>query len=62
VQLIGPNGSHDLGTDIQNLYDTKMNPGYDDQWDTNRNVQGWPLGMLNQISVSAQFDGFILSP
>jgi hypothetical protein len=73
VQLTGPDSSHDLTADIQNLYDRDTNNavvtshsgnnnGYDDQWDTNYNAQGWPYGIASQIGVSAQFDGIIGSP
>jgi hypothetical protein len=62
VQLIGPNGSHDLSVDIQNLYDTKFHNGYDDQWDTNINTLDLPLGMANQLSVSGQLYPIIPFP
>src|SRR5208283_2698118 len=61
VQLIGPEKAVDLTGAITNLYDTEINPGYDDMWDTTL-INGTPLGMLNQIAVSAQEYPIIQSP
>jgi len=66
VQLIGPDSSHDVTTDIQKQYDVDLNHapiteggtgfnGYNDQWDANvigGNPSGIPDGIANQISVS----------
>ncbi len=70
VQLIGPNSSHDLNTDIQQLYDIQpLSPGYhafyDDQWDTNIvNIGGVQMvtGLYNQFTVSADLTPITLSP
>ncbi len=43
VQLIGPEKAVDLTGAITNLYDTKINPGYDDMWDPALN-NGTPTG------------------
>ncbi len=61
VQLIGPEKAVDLTGAITNLYDTKINPGYDDMWDTTLN-NGTPWGLANQIAVSAQEYPIIQSP
>jgi hypothetical protein len=60
VQLVGPNGSHDLTADITNQYDTATESGngfngYNNQWDPTLNVPGMPNGIANQIEVSAAF-------
>jgi len=52
AQLIGPDSSHDVSTDIQDLYDTGVTPEYDDQWDPNLAPDGIPTGIDNQIGVS----------
>ena len=71
VQLIGPEKAVDLTAAITNLYDTyydrnnffqkTVNNGYNDMWDPIVN-NGTPLGMANQIGVSAQLDPIILTP
>ena len=64
VQLIGPDGGHDLSSDIQRLYDTRINAYYDDQWDTNIMNVGVPVatGLANQFAVSAGFTSIIQDP
>jgi hypothetical protein len=62
AQLAGPDSSRDLTADIHALYDTGINSEYDDQWDANRNAQGVPVGMANQIGVSGQLVSLRLSP
>ena len=61
VQLIGPEKAVDLTGAITNLYDTKINPGYDDMWDPALN-NGTPMGIANQIAVSGGFYPIILLP
>jgi hypothetical protein len=72
VQLIGPENSVDLTAAITNLYDTyydknnhyqrTQNTGYNDMWDPITNRSGLPMGILNQIQVSAQILPIIYSP
>jgi hypothetical protein len=67
AQLIGPDSSHDVSTDIQNQYDTYPNdpnakPGYDDQWDPNLAPDGIPAGIDNQLNVSLGTEGVFFSP
>jgi hypothetical protein len=73
VQLIGPEKSVDLTAAITNLYDTyydknnnyqKTTPtGYNDMWDPIvSSGMLMPMGMANQMNVSAQLYPIILSP
>jgi hypothetical protein len=66
AQLMGPGGGHDMSADIQRLYDTQINPYYDDQWDTNViNIGGninIATGLGNQFSVSAGLTPVIQDP
>jgi hypothetical protein len=71
VQLIGPENSVDLTAAITNLYDTyydrnnhyqpTQNIGYNDMWDQIVNY-GLPMGIANQMDVSAQLYPMILFP
>ena len=73
AQFIGPDSSHDLTADIQNLYDKDTNGapvsansgnnnGYDDQWDSIFDNQGTPFGIDYQLNVSLGTEGIIYSP
>jgi hypothetical protein len=71
VQIIGPVISVDLTAAITNLYDTyydmnnhyqpTVNNGYNDMWDPIVK-NGMPMGIANQIGVSAQMFPIIYSP
>ena len=66
VQLVGPNGSHDLTTDITNQYDTATQGGpgfngYNNQWDSTTNNEGIQNGIANQIGVSAWLNPIVNS-
>ena len=72
VQLIGPETSADLTAAITNIYDsyydknngyqTTILNGYNDMWDpiTNRLAPFNPMGIANQIAVSAQMYPILL--
>ena len=54
VQLRGPDSVRDLTSEIITNYDTgtPSNDQGDDLWDTNRNNQGIPYGIGNQVGIS----------
>ena len=69
VQLIGPDGGHDLSADIQQLYDKQPSDPqyhafYDGQWDPNIVNIGVNIaaGIRNQFTVSAQLTPIIQDP